>query len=549
MTQRRGWRSPPPAAFDLKTYRAPAGYVRVSTDEQAEEGTSIGSQIRQIQHYARTFGVELPPDRIYVDDGWSGRDLNRPAMARLRADVKAGRVDCVLVAKLDRLSRNLRDTVNLCLGEWQDEAAEGRRAVLKSISEPFDTFTDFGRMVFGLLAMFAEFERRRIAERTWSGKAARAEEGRNAGHRAPYGYRLVPAPDGRGSLFALVPEEAEAIRQICRLYQCGAGDRQIALRLNEEGRRFRGGRLWQAQQVARVLTNPMIAGIYAYGRTAGSGGTRPQRVPEEQWLCAGPEGGPPAIISPDAFRHIQALRAERRRQHHTGRGTALLTGLLRCGRCGAACGVKHAGPQGRYRYYRCLKAKQTGPAACSAPQVRADELEAQVVAAVTALLEAEPERLRLRLQEAGRRRCAGVRRALQEGEERLAELEALRRSYFTWLEAGRLTPEAVQQRLDELTREAAALKERTAQLNRTLTGLTENLQGPAGLGLSLPPGEGAWAALSHQERRQLLGLLISRLEVDGRRLRIHWRAAPKKIEFLPPEGQELARGASDQTSP
>ena len=545
MTGRQGWRSPAPAAFDLKAYRAPAGYVRVSTDEQAEEGTSIGSQIRQIQQYASTFGVELPPERIYIDDGWSGRDLNRPAMARLRADVKAGRVDCVLVAKLDRLSRNLRDTVNLCLGEWQDEAAEGRRAVLKSISEPFDTFTDFGRMVFGLLAMFAEFERRRIAERTWSGKAARAEEGRNAGHRAPYGYRLVPAPDGRGSLFALVPEEADLIRAICRLYLSGAGDRQIALRLNEEGHRFRGGRLWQAQQVARVLTNPMIAGIYAYGRTAASGGARPRRVPEEQWLCTGPEGGPPAVISPQVFRQIQAVRSERRRHRQTGRGTALLTGLLRCGRCGSACGVKHAGPQGRYRYYRCLKEKQTGPAACSAPQVRADELEAQVLAAAAALLQSEPERLHEHLQEAANRRCAGLRRSLAEAQDRLTELVALRRSYFTWLEAGRLAPEAVQERLNELAREEAALRAQTAALKRSLDGLAKRLQGTPGQKLSLPPASGTWAALSHQERRQLLGLLIRRLEVDGRRLRIHWRAAPKTIEFLPPEGQELAVRFSD----
>lgn len=546
MTQRRGWRSPAPAAFDLRAYRSPAGYVRVSTDEQAEEGTSIASQIRQIQQFAHTFGVELPPERIYVDDGWSGRDLNRPAMARLRADVRAGQVDCVLVAKLDRLSRNLRDTVNLCLGEWQDEAAEGRRAVLKSISEPFDTFTDFGRMVFGLLAMFAEFERQRIAERTWSGKAARAEEGRNAGHRAPYGYRLVPAPDGRGSLFALVPEEAEVIREICRLYLSGAGDRQIAIRLNEDGCRFRGGRLWQAQQVARVLTNPMIAGIYAYGRTTGGGGgTRPRRVPEEQWLCAGPDGGPPAVISPETFQQIQTIRAGRRRQRQLGRGTALLTGLLRCGRCGSACGVKYAGPQGRYRYYRCLKEKQTGPAACSAPQVRADELEAQVLAAAAALLQSEPERLGKRLVEAAGRRCAGLRRALAEAEARLAELAALRRSYFAWLEAGRLAPEAVQERLDELAGEEAALRERAAARKQELSRLAERLQSPAWGSLPLPPPAAVWGALSHQERRQLLGLLIQRIEMDGRRVRIHWRAAPKQIEFLPPKEQELAEMALD----
>lgn len=547
MTGRRRLRTPAPAAFDLRNYRRAAGYVRVSTDEQAEEGTSIGLQIRQIQQYACTFGVDLRPDQLYVDDGWSGKDLNRPAMTRLRAAVQAGQVDCVLVAKLDRLSRNLRDTVNLCLGEWQDEAEEGRRCVLKSISEPFDTYTDFGRMVFGLLAMFAEFERRRIAERTWSGKAARAEEGRNAGHRAPYGYRLVPAPDGRGSSFALVPEEAALIRRICGLYRSGAGDRQIALRLNEEGYRFRGGRLWQAQQVARVLTNPIIAGMYAYGRTTGARqGSR--RLPQEQWLFSRPEDGPPAVISAEAYQQIQALRAERRRQRRGRRGSALLTGLLRCGRCGSACGVKHSGPDGRYCYYRCLREKQIGPAACGAPQVRADKLENQVTAAIFALLDASHQELLERLRTEAERQLTGVRRALLEKHQQFSDAEALRQAYFHWLEAGRLTPEAVQQRLDQLAAQEALVRKEVVLLTQRQTALENQISTLQVSHPTLPPPEAAWAALSLPERRQLLCLLIHHVEVDGRRVRMLLRTA-KKIEFLPPQGQELQIKRQDQARP
>lgn len=534
MTASRRWlRSAAPSAFDLKGYRSPKGYVRVSTDEQAEEGTSIDSQIEQIRQYARAFGVALTDGDFYVDDGWSGKDLHRPAMVRLRADVKAGRVDCVLVAKLDRLSRNLRDMVNLCLGEWQDEAPAGSGAVLKSITEPFDTFTDFGRMVFGLLAMFAEFERRRIAERTWSGKAARAEAGRNAGHRAPYGYRLVPAADGRGSTFATVPEEAAVVHRICHLYLTGAGDRQIALRLNEEGCRFRDGRLWQSQQVARVLTNPIIAGTYAYGRTTAGADGASRRLPEEQWLLSGPEAGPPAIISPEAYRHLQALRATRRRQGRTGAGTALLSGLLRCARCGSACGVRHAGPGGRYRYYRCLREKQAGPAACDLPQVRADELERQVVTAVQAVLGSAAAALARRLRDSGGRQVRGIRTALEETHARLGELNTLRRSYFAWLEEGRLQPEAVQERLGEMADREAALRGEADRLERSLTALESRLAGLQGPEPVLPPFTAAWEALSWPERRQLLSLLISRLEVDGRSLVIRWTYTPESVAFLP----------------
>lgn len=534
MTDAGRWsRTAAPSAFDLRRYRAPRGYVRVSTDEQAEEGTSIESQIQQIQHFAQAYGVVLTREHFYVDDGWSGKDLNRPAMARLRADARSGLVDCVLVTKLDRLSRNLRDMVNLCLGEWQDEAPEGRRVVLKSISEPFDTFTDFGRMVFGLLAMFAEFERRRIAERTWSGKAARAEAGRNAGHRPPYGFRLVPAPDGRGTIFAVVPEEAAVIRRICELYRAGAGDRQIALRLNEEGCRFRGGRLWQAQHVARVLTNPIIAGIYAYGRTTG-GGSR--RLPREQWLLSAPGQSPPAIIAPEEYAELQQLRAQRHVHSSDRKGRALLTGLLRCGRCGSACGIKRSGPGGRYRYYRCLREREAGPEACGLPPVRADELESQVVATALAVLGTEPDALLQRLREAALRRRQGIEVALAEAEQRLADIAGLRRSYFTWLEQGRLQPEAVQARLEELAAEEKSLRNHRMTLSRSLAALEEGLRRLEGARQDLPPAGEAWAALSEHERRHLLRLLVQHVEVDGRHLRIALRYLPAKLEFLPPGG-------------
>lgn len=504
--------------------------MRVSTDEQAEEGTSIDVQIRQIRHYAELYGFPLSESDIYIDDGWSGKDLNRPALTRLRADSRAGLVDCVLVTKLDRFSRNLRDTVNLCLGEWQDEAEPNRHVALKSITEPFDTHTDFGRMVFGLLAMFAEFERRRIAERTWSGKTNRAEAGRNAGHRPAYGFRLVEAPEGKGSLFAVIPEEAAVIRKICDFYLQGMGDQQIARRLNEDGMRFRGGTLWMAQHVARILSNPLIAGQYAYGRrTVGPGGSTVQ-LPQSEWVVSRDPAIPEPILSPALFARIRQERAGRRSQGRRPAASRLLSGLLRCGRCGSACGVKTCGPGVDYRYYRCLKRKQSGTLACSQPNIRADELDAQVEAAIGAILAASAGELREMLRHHAHHRRQELGERLRDLENLVRNLQRTRQNYYGWLERGELRPDAVQERLDALDQELAALTTDSHRLKAEIAGLSASDRDAwVGGDLTHP-----WTVLPAPTKRRLAALLIRDVTVDGRRVGIAWRHPAHDVRFVSP---------------
>jgi site-specific DNA recombinase len=530
----------PVAAFDLKVYRHPKGYVRVSTDEQAEEGTSIDVQIRQIRHYADLYGFPLSESDIYIDDGWSGKDLNRPALTRLREDARAGLVDCVLVTKLDRFSRNLRDTVNLCLGEWQDEAEPGRHVALKSITEPFDTHTDFGRMVFGLLAMFAEFERRRIAERTWSGKMSRAEAGRNAGHRPAYGFRLVEAPEGKGSLFEVVPEEAEVIRRICDLYLQGMGDQQVARRLNEDGLRFRGGKLWMAQHVARILGNPLICGRYAYGRrTVGPGGATMQ-LPESEWVLSKDMAVPEPILPPDLFERIRQERSGRRSRGRRPAVFSLLSGLLRCGLCGSACGVKTCGPGAPYRYYRCLQRKQSGTIACTQPNIRADELDAQVEEALVAVLAASAGELSQMLRHQADLRRTELAERLKDLENQGRNLQRTKQNYYSWLERGELRPDAVQERLDDLDRALTALTRDSQRLKDEIADLTGPTDGAGNGGWQHNDVANAWTALPDRTKRRLAALLIREVSMEGPRVAITWRHRIHEILFLP----QLTSGAS-----
>ncbi|HLN63516.1 MAG TPA: recombinase family protein, partial [Symbiobacteriaceae bacterium] len=200
-------------------------YIRWSTEDQGE-GTTLEVQREGCTHYVLSQGWSVRPDLVFVDDGYSGGTLDRPALNRLRRLAAAGEVDCVVVFKLDRLSRSVVDTVNLVLREWE------HKCQLRSAREAIDTGSHAGRMFFYTLVSFAEWERSTIRERTFAGRVRRAQEGRNPGRTLPYGY----APGGRPGEVALVAHEAETVRRIFARYIAGASVRAIAAALNTEGR-------------------------------------------------------------------------------------------------------------------------------------------------------------------------------------------------------------------------------------------------------------------------------------------------------------------------
>jgi site-specific DNA recombinase len=152
--------------------RAVAVYIRWSTEEQTE-GTTLEVQRERCSLFIRSQGWEHDPQLTFIDDGYSGGTLNRPALTRLRAAVRAGQVDCVVSYSIDRLSRNLADIVALVQKEWAG------RAVFRSASQPISTDegNPAGQLIFNMLASFAEFERGLIRERTFSGLVRRAQEG------------------------------------------------------------------------------------------------------------------------------------------------------------------------------------------------------------------------------------------------------------------------------------------------------------------------------------------------------------------------------------
>lgn len=177
-------------------------YIRVSTLEQAQEGYSIGAQKERLIAFCKAHDWAIAD--IYVDGGYTGANLDRPGMQKLISEI--GKMDVVLVYKLDRLSRSQKDTLYLI-----EEVFLPNNVDFVSMNESFDTSTPFGRAMIGILSVFAQLEREQIKERTQMGRIARAKQGLyHGGGCMPIGYDYK---DGK-----LVVNEYEAI-QIKKIFE------------------------------------------------------------------------------------------------------------------------------------------------------------------------------------------------------------------------------------------------------------------------------------------------------------------------------------------
>jgi site-specific DNA recombinase len=322
-------------------------YVRWSTDEQ-ESGTTLEVQTESCQYFILSQHWTFNPDLVFVDDGYSGGNVERPALARLRKAVDDGEVQAVVVYKLDRLSRRVVDCVKLVREEWYG------RCSLFSTAERFDTESPVGKMIFNILISFAEFERDVIRDRTQSGKKKRASQGRNAGHRYIYGYRRSPEGgyefDGVDPATQAFTGPAAIARRIFLDYLNGASTALLAERLSMEGIPSpQGADRWRTSTISRILDNPTYAGTYRYGMSSLKLGEKRKLHDEPTYVVAGVV---PPLIAPAEWERVRRLRAERRGMHPRAIASLyLLSGIARCGKCGQPINGKQGSDK---RYYSCL---------------------------------------------------------------------------------------------------------------------------------------------------------------------------------------------------
>ena len=228
------------------------GYVRVSTQEQASDGVSLDAQRDKLRAYCKVNGIKLID--IKADEGYSGSTLDRPGLQAALQLIRRGRVNTLIVAKLDRLSRSLRDVCSLVEELFSDE-----RNHLLSLCGMVNTHTPAGRMLMMNLANYNQFEREMIAERTRDALQHMKAQGVRLGH-APYGYEYGKERDERGRRKLVpIPEEQEVIAKIKALHAEKLSFTKIARRLNELGIPAKRGGRWV---VSRVCTTLQREGAY-----------------------------------------------------------------------------------------------------------------------------------------------------------------------------------------------------------------------------------------------------------------------------------------------
>jgi DNA invertase Pin-like site-specific DNA recombinase len=214
------------------------GYIRVSTDKQAEQGHSLDAQRAKLEAYASLYDLELV--EVIVDEGASAKNLDRPELPRVLSALAEGRADAVLVTKLDRLTRSVRD-----LGELM-ERSQREGWSIRSVGEQLDTASAAGRLVVNILGAVSQWEREAIGERTSAAMQQMKREGLHTGGKVPFGYDCV---EGK-----LVINEAQqtVIAEMRRRRANGESLRTIASWLTEEGHLPASGR-WHAETVKTVI--------------------------------------------------------------------------------------------------------------------------------------------------------------------------------------------------------------------------------------------------------------------------------------------------------
>jgi site-specific DNA recombinase len=342
-------------------------YSHKSTSEGLDSDfSSLDAQREACEAYIASQRSEgwVLADQSYDDGGFSGGNTERPALRRLMADIERGEVDLVAVYKIDRLSRSLLDFLRLI------ELFESYGVAFVSVTQQINTATSAGKLMLHILASFAAYERSVISERTSDKMCAARRKGKWLGGPPILGYDL----DREKHRLVVNPEEAEMVREMFDLYIQRQSTIKVVEELNrrswttkswvkKDGTRHEGAR-WDKARLIRHLTNMTYTGkILHKGEVF--------------------EGEHEAIIDEGAFEQAQALIANNgngsgpavRNQHG-----ALLKGLLRCGRCGAAMAHTYTKKKTRlYRYYSCNTRTKQGRSACDTPSLPAQDVEDFVV--------------------------------------------------------------------------------------------------------------------------------------------------------------------------
>ena len=308
-------------------------YIRVSTEEQVKEGYSISAQKQKLKAYC--IAQDWVVCGFYVDEGISAKDMKRPQLQQMIKDIQEGKIDCLLVYRLDRLTRSVLDLYKML------QTFEKYNCKFKSATEVFETTTAIGRMFITIVAAMAQWERENLGERVRMGMSEKLRQGKYVHNISPFGYDL----DLTNGTLTIKEEEAKVFRLIVDKYLNGYGANRICKYLNKRQIRTRAGNTWSDNPLIQMLKNPLYCGTIKWGDDLS-------------------EDAVPAIIDKKTFQAIQTTLSSRRSMNpHRISSDYIFSGALKCINCGRSMvgytvtSTMANGDKIKYKNYRCLRKK------------------------------------------------------------------------------------------------------------------------------------------------------------------------------------------------
>ena len=458
-------------------------YPRVSGHEQ-EDNYSIPDQIDRMQKYCES--RDWMVYKIYTDSGYTGSNMDRPGLQDLIKDVQNGKIDMVLVYKLDRLSRSQKDTLYLI-----EDVFDKHGVSFTSITENFDTSTPFGKATLGMLAVFAQLEREKIKERTMAGKDGRAKEGKwHGGKWIPIGFDYIES--------LLQPNDYEVMQmhEIAKLLLAGTPVRTVERLMDEKGYRHKYGK-WDAKTIRRAMVNPVNIGMIKN---------------RNKWY----KGIHKAIFDEKTFYALVDLMDERRKQYGTAKPhQSLLGGILYCKNCGGRYARQSYNGIYSYMCYsrsKKMKAMIKDPN-CRNKNYRMEVLEAAILGEIHKLA-IDPERIE---QVRENRPVSDVTEKIKAITSEIAKIDTQISKMMDLYALG--------------TIDLDVISDKVASLNNSKTALTKELDS-----MNVPDTKDIMTAeqirslaslmkddLPLEDKRNIVQSLIYYIEIDEDNITIHWK--------------------------
>jgi len=500
--------------------------TRTSTEEGLDsEFNSLDAQRESGEAYVASQKHEgwVALSTRYDDGGYSGATLDRPALQRLLADIEAGKVDCVVVYKLDRLTRSLLDFAKLV------EVFDRHNVSFVSVTQHFDTSTSMGRLMVNILLSFAQFEREIIGERIRDKVAATRRKGKYTGGPPVLGYDV----DRERKRLVVNAEQAALVLRIFSDFVETGSTTTLAQQLNEQGHttkswttkegRHRAGTPWNKVLVYRVLNNPLYIGEVTHKGERYPGEHEPI-ITQKMW---------------DQVHSILAQNSHTRAVRTRTKTPALLRGIIRCAHCDCSMGPSSTKRRGKvYRYYVCIHGSKHGAGSCPVGTVPAGEIERAVIEQLRAVFET-PEVVAATVRAAREQREARLQEVTHQHAEAKAALAALKEEAQRLMSGALGNSALLAGRLTELTAQVEpqerVLTETSGEIDALSSRVTE--QEVIGALASLDP---VWEELFPAEQERIVQLLVRRVEVGPDGLDLELRAEGLESLALELRSQERA---------